>query len=64
MNTHELAKILMDGPKREITASIDVSDDESNAFRRCFSDMMTNVQWEADGTVTFLFIGGYDNEDT
>ena len=67
MDTHELAKILIEGPKREITVSIDVSSDvssdDSNAHQRCFSDLMHNVQWESNGTVTFLCDGGYDNGD-
>ncbi|MFK5949511.1 MAG: hypothetical protein QM500_12165 [Methylococcales bacterium] len=63
MNTHDLAKFLLDGPNCEITASVDVSTDDSNAYQRCFANEMVEVQWEPGNTATFLFTGGYDNND-
>jgi len=59
MNTHELAIRLLDGPVREVTASIDLGGDDEE--RRAFGELY-DLQYEADGeTVTLLFECGSIN---
>lgn len=62
MDTHELAEKLLEGPRRELTASVDLSSGDDDHGRRAFGDLV-GLQYEADGeTATLFFEDGYINE--
>ncbi len=62
MNTHELAEKLLQGPKRKVVASVDISSGDDDAGRRAFGDLC-DLQYEADEeTVTLLFDAGRLND--
>lgn len=66
MKTHELAKALLEQPDLELTASVDISTDESNAGDRAFGDQLNGFQLEGNygawSGVTLLFTSGYVNK--
>ena len=60
MNSHELAKILLEKPCCAIKASVDMSTCDNNSENRVFGSFY-DIQPESDGSVTFLFESGYAN---
>ena len=62
MDTHELATLLIQGPRRNVVASVDISTDDDDAGRRAYGELC-DLQYEADGnTVTLLFDAGTLND--
>ena len=59
MNTHELAEELAAGPKRKVTASVDLSYDDRSATYRCFGSELAELVHESNGyESTLLFTDG------
>lgn len=61
MDSHELAKALLEKEATEVTVSVDISTTDDDAGSRVFSDDLISLQYEGDGSVTFLFELGYTN---
>lgn len=63
MNTHELAKRLLDLPKCKVVASIDLSTENSDSGRKVFGELY-DVQYETTRkTITLLFDAGFTNDE-
>jgi hypothetical protein len=61
MESHELAKKLLNRPNVNVTASLDVTAEPSEDGRRVFSDELDSIQQDNTGDITLLFVDAYDN---
>jgi len=62
MDTHELARRLLELDPLPVTASVDISTGDNDHCNRAFGDLY-GCQADASGTMTLLFESGYINND-
>ena len=58
MQTHEVAKLLLERPDGKLTISIDISNGEPDAFNRVFGDYLFGWQRDTNPSDTVLLLEG------
>lgn len=55
MDSHDLARKLLSQPNGDVTASVDVSTSEEDAFSRVFGHELSCIQVESNDSITLIF---------
>ena len=61
MTTHQIARMLLDRPNGKLTVSVDISQDENDAFSRAFGEFYINWKPDTNPDDTVLLFEGSVN---